>query len=107
MFLFSGGSPPRLMDCQRLYYFSSQTSNAIIKIAKMAEIQIGDNTHHHDQAMYLVSFKTIKTMVRRPTNPMPDELELLDFDILIALVKIKIEHHHSDLSDHTALGLST
>lgn len=42
-------------------------------------MRIGDQTHHHDQSIYPVSFKTIKAIVRRPVNPMPpleDELEL-------------------------------
>ena len=40
-------------------------------------IQTGDRTHHHDKSITLDSFKVMKTIVRRPVNPMPllEELE--------------------------------
>jgi len=44
----------------------------------MPEIQIGDNTHHHDQVIYPNSFNTIKTIVRSPTKLTPLEELLLE-----------------------------
>lgn len=41
----------------------------------------GDKTHHQDQSIYLVNFNVIKTIVNRPTKPIP-ELLLELFDIL-------------------------
>lgn len=41
------------------------------------EIQIGDNTHTHDQAILPVNFKTINTIVSSPVNPIPPELEVV------------------------------
>ena len=35
----------------------------------VAPIQRGLKTHHHDQAITSVSFKTIKTIVNNPINP--------------------------------------
>ncbi len=46
-----------------------------------APIHIGERTHHHDHPMKPVSFKVMKTMVSRPTNPMPPELEEDELDI--------------------------
>lgn len=51
-----------------------------------AEIQIGERTHHHDHAMKPVSFKVMKTMVSRPTKPMPPVLEEDELDIADSLV---------------------
>lgn len=45
------------------------------------EIQMGDSTQTHDQSITWQSFNTMKTIVRRPVNPMP--LELLEEDALI------------------------
>lgn len=41
------------------------------------EIQIGDNTHHHDQVITLVNFNTIKAIVNAPVNPIPEPFEIL------------------------------
>ena len=41
-----------------------------------ALIQIGDNTHHHDHAMTLQSFRVMNTMVRRPAKPIPPDVLL-------------------------------
>ena len=38
---------------------------------------MGEITHHQDQSILSISFRTIKTMVNRPANPIPTEL-LLD-----------------------------
>jgi hypothetical protein len=45
-------------------------------------IQIGDNTHSHDQLMTCVSLRTMKTIVNRPPKPIP-ELELDELDIIL------------------------
>ena len=39
------------------------------------EIQIGDNTHHHDHVITLVSLRPTKRTVRSPVKPMPPEEE--------------------------------
>ena len=44
-------------------------------------IHSGERTHHQDQVIVPISFRMIKTMARRPTNPIPP-LEELD-DVLI------------------------
>jgi hypothetical protein len=45
----------------------------MIKIRKMKIqlIQIGERTHHHDQVIYPVNFKVMKTIVNRPIKLMP------------------------------------
>jgi hypothetical protein len=51
---------------------TAMVSNTIvIAIPNNALIQIGANTHHHDQSICSVSFKTINAIVRRPINPIP------------------------------------
>ena len=47
----------------------------------MAEIQMGDNTHTHDQLITPVNFSTINTRVSSPGNPRLLE-EFFDFDII-------------------------
>jgi len=44
-------------------------------------IQIGESTHSQLHAMTLVNFNTMKTMVNKPANPIP-ELLLDEFDII-------------------------
>lgn len=41
-----------------------------------ALIHIGLSTHHQDQVIYPISFKTIKAMVKSPAKPIPEEEEL-------------------------------
>jgi len=48
--------------------------------ATITDIQIGDKTHHHDHVILPISFNTIKTIVKRPVNPIPLEL-LLEPDL--------------------------
>jgi hypothetical protein len=38
-------------------------------------IQRGDNTHHHDHAITLVSLRPTKRTVSKPVKPMPPEEE--------------------------------
>lgn len=45
-------------------------------------ISIGDQTHHHDQSMYPVSFNATKTIVSMPTKPMPLDDDELDFSLM-------------------------
>ena len=40
-----------------------------------SEIQIGLITSHHNHVIFPKSFKTIKTMVNKPTKPIPPELD--------------------------------
>lgn len=42
-------------------------------------IQIGDNTHIHDQFITPTSFNTMNTKVKRPQNPIPVLAEPLLF----------------------------
>lgn len=50
---------------------------------------IGENTHHQDHEITPSSFRVIKTIVRRPIKPMPDELELeLELDIIFSLSEV-------------------
>lgn len=48
----------------------------------MALIQIGDSTHHHDQAITFVNLSTMNTIVSSPTKPIPPDDELLFDDII-------------------------
>ena len=47
----------------------------IMIIDSKTEIQIGDNTHHHDHAITLVSLRPTKRTVSSPVKPMPQEEE--------------------------------
>jgi hypothetical protein len=55
-----------------------------IKRTIPAVIQIGGRTHHQDQLIFPISFSVMKTIVRRPANPIPPEL-LLDSLIVTLL----------------------
>ena len=44
-------------------------------VASKKEIQIGDNTHHHDHVITLVSLRPTKRTVSNPVKPMPPEEE--------------------------------
>ena len=46
-------------------------------------IQIGDNTHHHDQAITLVSLRPTKRTVSSPVKPMPPEEEEEEDDMIL------------------------
>ena len=59
---------------------STTTSKPIAKGAQM-----GERTNHHDHAMTLVSFRTMKTMQSRPRKVMPPLWEL--FVAIILVVK--------------------
>jgi len=48
-----------------------------------AGIHNGDNTHHHDQAIYPVNFNVIKTIVSNPVKPIPP-LEA-EFDVFMII----------------------
>jgi hypothetical protein len=50
-------------------------------------IQIGDNTHHHDHAITLVSLRPTKRTVSSPGRPIPPEEEEEDDMILRAMGK--------------------
>jgi hypothetical protein len=54
--------------------------------AKINGIQIGERTHHHDQVIVPMSFNTMNTIPSNPRNPIPDELLLEDFPVLISVV---------------------
>ena len=58
-----------------------------IAIAIRALIQIGDNTHHQDQLITLVSLRQTNNTVSRPGSPIPLEDEEEDEDILVSFVK--------------------
>jgi hypothetical protein len=55
---------------------------AKISSTKAIGIHIGARTHHHDHAMYFVSFNTTKAIVSKPQKPIP-ELEELLFELII------------------------
>lgn len=42
-----------------------------IKRNRPKVIQSGESTHHQDQSITLVNFRTIKTIVSRPAKPIP------------------------------------
>lgn len=41
------------------------------KITANTGIQIGANTHHHDQAINPVNFNPMKSIASKPKNPIP------------------------------------
>lgn len=41
-------------------------------------IQIGDKTQTQDQLITFVSFKTMKVIVNKPVNPIPEDDEVFD-----------------------------
>ena len=49
------------------------TANTIITTTKtkIIEIHIGLNIHHHDHVILPNNFKTMKTKVNSPVNPIP------------------------------------
>lgn len=54
----------------------TMNTNARKNAVKMAPIQSGDKTHTHGgQSMLCVSFRTMKTIVSSPINPIPPELD--------------------------------
>jgi hypothetical protein len=65
------------------------------KKTKLMLIQIGERTHHQDHVITLQSLRVIKTIVRRPTNPIPpdDEVLLLLIVVLFKLIKRFISIH--------------
>jgi hypothetical protein len=63
-------------------FWRCYSSQALIRTAIMRMIinnrmgiQIGDNTHHHDHAITLVSLRPTKRTVSNPVKPMPPEEE--------------------------------
>lgn len=62
-------------------------STMIIPSPSPALIQIGLNTQNHDQLITLQSFNAIKTIVRRPANPIPEDADAdADAEFLIMLI---------------------
>ena len=57
------------------------TNTNKINIARTKPPQNGRVTNHHDQSMWLVSFRVIKTIVNRPKNPIPPEFGEEELDI--------------------------
>jgi hypothetical protein len=59
----------------------------IMTTTRIVEIQIGDSTHHQDQSITSTNFRTMKTMVSNPTNPIPppEEEELVCLVIIYLL----------------------
>ena len=57
-------------------------ANATAIIIKAKGIQIGDNTHSHDQLITPINFNVMNRIASIPENPIP-LLPLLVFDILI------------------------
>lgn len=43
----------------------------------------GDKTHHHDQSMYLVNLRVIRTIVSNPQKPIPDDDVFDSFPMLV------------------------
>lgn len=63
------------------------------KIIRTDTIQIGDKTHHQDQSITLVNFKTINTIV----NNVAPLLELVSFvAILVYLIRVirQVSQHY-------------
>lgn len=42
-------------------------------MTRLAGIQIGESTHHHDQLIVPISLSVMNTMVNRPVKPIPDD----------------------------------
>lgn len=55
---------------------------------KPIEINIGDNTHHHDQSILPVNFKTTKIKVNIVPNPIPFEVVFVLLIIPFVLIII-------------------
>jgi hypothetical protein len=49
----------------------TQTITARMSITKEKEIQMGDNTHNHDQSILPSSLRVINTIVKIPIKPIP------------------------------------
>ena len=68
---------------------------AIVRITIASErlIQMGDNTHHQDQVITLVSLRPTNNTVRAPVKLIPEEDEeddiVLERDCLIAFCSIR------------------
>lgn len=60
-----------------------------IKVVNAAGIHSGAKTHHHDHAIILHSFSTIKTIPSKPKNPIPlDDAD--DTLFIVVLISRKI-----------------
>lgn len=86
------------------------TAAIIITLAMAIGISVGLKTHHHDHAICPRSFRTIKTMVNAPKNPMPPEADAeADADLLMAspcLFHLKTHLPHAMLLPRTFVLLS-
>lgn len=52
-------------------------------------IHSGLRTHNHDQAITLVSFKTMNTIANNPQNPIPPDF-VVDNTLLMLVIKLKV-----------------
>ena len=59
------------------------TNSAIKNIPKDIDIQIGLITHHHDQSILWVSFRTINTIVNNPEKLLPEHVNDFELDMVI------------------------
>jgi hypothetical protein len=62
---------------------TTATTSRIV-IARDALIQIGESTHHHDQAILPSSLSTMNAIVSSPTKPMPSDDEF-EFEVAILM----------------------
>lgn len=64
-------------------------STMIVASPSPTLIQIGLNTQSHDQLITLHSFNAMKTIVRRPANPIPEDADAdADAEFLMMLILI-------------------
>ena len=64
-------------------YFISGSIRRIVTIAPANGIHNGANTHHQDQLITPISFKTINTIVNKPSSVTPPASLVLDSAIIV------------------------
>ena len=77
--------------CDRVnFHFKNSQIKIHAKItrANASPSQSGLNTHHHDQVIYPVNFSPINKIVRRPANPTPPLLVVLESLIYFSIYKV-------------------
>jgi hypothetical protein len=67
--------------------YKNTKSPTKIRRTKLMLIQIGERTNHQDHVITSQSFRVIKTMVRRPTKPIPPEDEVLLLLIVVLFIE--------------------
>jgi hypothetical protein len=75
-------------------FYYLKTERIPIKIASKITItkgiHNGDSTHHHDQSIFPVNFRTINKIARTPQIPIPCEPPLDESDMFISFLSLII-----------------